>query len=113
MRTLPMLICVFGAGLLLAGGPVRAQSPEAGNADRGHAFAVRTCAGCHAIERGQPRTTKARPATFETIANTPGMTDMALSVWLRSPHPTMPNFILEPEQIRDVTAYIGTLRDPK
>jgi hypothetical protein len=48
---------------------------------------------------------------FRDIANTLGMTATALRVFLTSSHPKMPNLILTPEEIADVTAYIVILRD--
>ncbi|MEZ6023007.1 MAG: hypothetical protein R3C16_06255 [Hyphomonadaceae bacterium] len=48
---------------------------------------------------------------FEDVANTPGMTPLALHVWLNSPHPNMPNRIIPPERIDDIAAYIATLKD--
>jgi hypothetical protein len=37
------------------------------------------------------------------------MTEMALSVWLQSSHPTMPNIILNPDEMRNVVGYIRSL----
>jgi cytochrome c len=48
---------------------------------------------------------------FRDIADTPGVTATALKVFLTSSHPKMPNLILTPEEIADVTAYILSLRD--
>ncbi len=39
------------------------------------------------------------------------MTATALAAFLRSPHPTMPNLILNDEEARDVISYILSLRD--
>ena len=39
-----------------------------------------------------------------------GMTEMALSVWLQSSHPTMPNIVLSQDEIRNVVAYIRSLK---
>ncbi|MGD8423173.1 MAG: cytochrome C, partial [Methyloceanibacter sp.] len=47
--------------------------------------------------------------SFQQIAETPGMTEMALSVWLQSSHPTMPNIILNPDEMRNVVGYIRSL----
>jgi hypothetical protein len=49
-------------------------------------------------------------ATFEVIAKTPGMTGMALSVWLTTPHRNMPHLILSAQERDDVIAYITSLR---
>lgn len=49
-------------------------------------------------------------ATFEVIANTPGMTAIALNVWLTSSHRNMPHLILSAQERDDVIAYITSLR---
>ncbi|WP_262266435.1 hypothetical protein [Microvirga yunnanensis] len=38
------------------------------------------------------------------------MTTTALTVALRTSHETMPNIMLEPTELRDVTAYITSLQ---
>ena len=41
----------------------------------------------------------------------PGMTEAALAVWLTAQsHPTMPNLILSSQQVRNVSAYLLSLR---
>ena len=40
----------------------------------------------------------------------PSMTGTALTVWLRTSHPTMPNLQLTPAETADVIAYIESLR---
>jgi hypothetical protein len=64
-----------------------------------------TCAKCHATadEDASPKHTAPR---FKDVANTFGMTATALRVWLQSSHPTMPNIILEPNDLSNVVAYI-------
>jgi hypothetical protein len=47
---------------------------------------------------------------FQVIAEMPSMTGMALTVWLRTSHPTMPNLQLTPTETADVIAYIHSLR---
>lgn len=65
---------------------------------------------CHAIadEDASPEHT-APP--FEDVANTSGMTATALTVWLQTSHPTMPNIVLEPNDMSNVVAYILSLKD--
>jgi len=48
--------------------------------------------------------------TFQKVADTPGMTEMALSVWMQSSHPTMPNVILKQDDLRNVVAHIHSLK---
>ena len=47
---------------------------------------------------------------FAEIANVPGMTATALQVALQSPHKTMPNLMLEPDELRNLIAYFLTLK---
>ena len=48
---------------------------------------------------------------WKDVANTSGMTATALRVWLQSSHPTMPNIILEPNDMSNVVAYILSLKN--
>ena len=78
----------------------------------GHAFAREACNSCHIVEAEQrsPRLLSVGPA-FRDIANTPGVTAIALRAFLTSSHPRMPNLILTPKETADVIAYILSLRD--
>ena len=90
-----------------------ANGQQLGDAGRGLAYAQRHCSGCHAVQAGQLVSPVPAIATFKPIANTPGMTRMALTVWFQSPHPNMPNLVLEPSARDDVIAYIVSLQDTK
>jgi hypothetical protein len=48
--------------------------------------------------------------SFEAIANTPGMTLMALNVALHTSHRTMPDLIVDPAHIEELSAYLYTLK---
>ena len=47
---------------------------------------------------------------FAVVANTPGMTERAIVVWLQTSHPTMPNFMIPEEARDDLVAYIMSLK---
>jgi hypothetical protein len=51
-----------------------------GDAKRGHVLAENGLLECHAIDKGAPRSRNGDAPTFESIANTRGMTPMALRV---------------------------------
>jgi mono/diheme cytochrome c family protein len=74
--------------------------------------AQRACAECHAVDKGQARSPNVAAPAFAAIAATRGMTAAALLAALQTSHPdrTMPNFILPPEELRDVVAYILSLQ---
>jgi hypothetical protein len=61
-------------------------------------------------EESSPRMITIGPA-FRDIANTRGMTATAIRVFLTTSHPKMPNLIITPEELTDVSAYILSLRD--
>jgi mono/diheme cytochrome c family protein len=102
------------AGLLVLLGlfltnPLRAQ--EAGDARSGQALARGVCAACHAVAKGQTSSPDPNAPSFEQLAHVPGMTTLALTVALQTSHATMPNLMLSPDELRDVTAYITSLRE--
>ena len=98
---------LIGFAALLAM-PCAAEAQEAGNAEAGHAYAKKVCAECHAVERGE--TEILNPPSFQIVANSPGITERALAVWLQNPHPNMPDFILPQADMENVIAYIMSLK---
>lgn len=107
MRTAMGWMTVFTLAMASA-----AAAQEAGDARKGQEYALKVCAECHGVRQGDPASPRIGLATFRTIANTPGMTGTALAVWLRTPHKSMPNLVIEAEDRSNVIAYILSLRDP-
>ena len=107
---------MLAALLAFAWNPAKAQ--DAGVPEAGYEVAGRNCASCHAILPGQgtldnpPRLPfEAQvPLPFEDIANPPGITEMALFAWMGTSHPSMPNIVLEDGELRDLVAYILSLK---
>lgn len=95
----PMLTLVAGAA-------------ELGDKDRGHAYAQKFCADCHGVERDDHLLLGDVP-TFQEVADSEGMSPRALAVWLQTSHPNMPDFVIPPDDMDDVIAYIMSLRTPK
>lgn len=87
----------------------RSQTAEIGNAALGLAYAQANCAACHAVTQGQSVSPNPQAPAFGAVANTPGMTRTALAVWLHSPHANMPDLIVDPAHIDDLSAYLATL----
>jgi len=101
------IISSFGA--LAAVTAVQAQN--IGDIRQGRQFARDACASCHAVRARQTQSPLATAPSFGEIANTPGMTEAALNFWLTAQvHPAMPLFMLSSQQVRDVSAYILSLR---
>jgi mono/diheme cytochrome c family protein len=94
--------------ITLTAGLVQAQ--DVSERLKGATFAQQICAECHAIQAGQPQSPNGQAPTFETVAKTPGMTAIALTAILRTSHRTMPNIILADDDLRNVIAYMMTLK---
>ena len=100
-------VLLASAMVLVLGCAARAQEADIA---AGQAYAQKVCAACHAVLVNENMSPLAEAPTFQSVADTPGMTEMALSVWLQSSHPTMPNIILKPDDLRNVVAYIVSLK---
>jgi hypothetical protein len=85
-----------------------AVAQDIGNPARGRAVAVDLCAGCHAVFPREASPNPDAPA-FDRVADTPGMSALALGAFLRSSHRTMPNLIVPTEHASDLIAYILSL----
>jgi mono/diheme cytochrome c family protein len=101
------LIVLAAAVTLGLSGAAAAQDADIA---AGKAYASEICATCHAILPGEEVSPLLEATPFQQVADTPGMTELALSVWLQTSHPTMPNIILEQDDMRNVIAYIRSLK---
>ncbi|HMK69674.1 MAG TPA: c-type cytochrome [Xanthobacteraceae bacterium] len=91
-----------------------------GRAEAGRSLALLACTGCHVVSSDQPfkpiRTVPPRPPDFKEIANRPNTTAASLQHYLETlpaiPEDSrMPNPVLSTQEIRDVAAFIISLRD--
>lgn len=81
-----------------------------GDPVRGRDLAVRVCAECHKVEKGDRSRDLPDPPAFQILADDPAMTPLALRVFLTTPHANMPNLILTDAEVDDVIAYIHGLK---
>jgi mono/diheme cytochrome c family protein len=97
--------------LAIQGAIGAAHAQEVGKAAEGLEYARAHCAECHGVETSaQDFSPNADAPDFSVVANTPGMTERALVVWLQTSHPTMPDLIIPPEARDNLVAYIMTLK---
>ncbi|WP_083567080.1 c-type cytochrome [Hyphomicrobium sp. CS1GBMeth3] len=109
-----MRLAMIAAAFALYAVPAPALAQQLGNAEKGLAYARAHCGECHGVEReAEDFSPNADAPDFSVVANTPGMTERALAVWLQTSHPTMPNLIVPEEARDDVIAYIMSLKAPK
>jgi cytochrome c len=91
-----------------------ASAPGSAKADaaRGLALSQGWCSQCHAIRRGEASANPDAPA-FASIAVEPSVTEYSLRTFLRTSHPTMPNFVIKADDIDDLADYILALKPVK
>ena len=93
---------------LVASHAARAQEP--GDPEAGGAYAKQVCAQCHAIREGDNFSPNPKAPSFETIANTSGVTGISLAAGLHSVHENMPNYVLAANERDNLIAYILGLK---
>jgi len=96
------------AMVLLLPSAVHAQ--EAGEPSRGLEVARANCSTCHAISRNEQSSPNPSAPSFQRVADTPGMTAIALNHLMHSAHKSMPLIILPPEEQWHLIAYVLSLR---
>ena len=74
---------------VLVAAPCIAHAQVAGDPAKGRQYVQQICSECHTVEKGQLPSPNGQAPTFETVAKTPGMTAIALTAVLRTPHRNM------------------------
>ena len=100
-------ICSLALGCVLAASAVTGEARA--DAARGLALAEQWCSQCHGVRPNAASLTQAIPS-FPQIAAEPSATEPSLRVFLRTPHPSMPNFILQQDDIDDLVSYILSMK---
>jgi cytochrome c len=92
--------------LLLMTSAVAASPAE----QRGKNYALTNCARCHSVDRVTQSPLKIAPP-FRTLHLRYPVDTLAeaFAEGIDTGHPTMPAFVLEPDQIHDLLAYLKTL----
>src|SRR5512133_3849070 len=103
MKITALLVLFFGSIALLY-----SKNADA-DVSRGQALSRQWCASCHAVAPGDAAPNPAAP-TFESVAAEPSSTAYSLSVFMRTPHPTMPNIIITSDDIGDIVEYIMSMK---
>lgn len=87
-----------------------AAAEQAGDAGAGAIYAQKVCAECHAVLKNEEDSPNSAAPPFQQVAETSGMSERAVVVWLLSSHPNMPNIMVEAQDRNDVAAYIMSLK---
>jgi mono/diheme cytochrome c family protein len=87
--------------------PAKAQSADP---TLGRNIAETTCSVCHQIRPGAaPQDQNSKAPSFVDVSRMPSTNELAIKVFLRSSHPTMPNIMLNADEIDSLAAYIVDL----
>jgi len=99
------------AALILSQVTAAAWAQEVGDPLAGFAYASAHCVECHAVGRNEFGSPVYEAPPFEEIANTRGVSEVALLSFFQTSHELMPNFIVPASDVRDLIAYIRSLKD--
>jgi mono/diheme cytochrome c family protein len=106
-----MIIALVIAGTVLQ---ARADSIPAGpvhpDVTEGDRLAHTLCINCHVVDTHGPVIRTDRVPSFSWIANQQGLTPTTLPMWLSKSHERMPDLNLTRDEIRELSAYIMSLR---
>jgi mono/diheme cytochrome c family protein len=92
----------IGAVPLASGAAAAADLPSDPAAEANLARGV--CAQCHLVPEDQMIDPGAGPSLLE-VAEHPATTELSLRAFLQTPHPTMPNLRLTPNETDDIIAW--------
>jgi mono/diheme cytochrome c family protein len=78
-------------------------------APRGQTLAERWCSQCHAVTPNQSSANPDAPR-FSDVAAEPSVTGYSLHAFLKTSHATMPNIMMNSDDIDDIASYILSLK---
>ena len=103
---------IFGlTAVLVLLSQAEAQAQMSPPVQRGLQFAQTNCARCHSIDKVSPSPLPIAPAFRDLHQRYPVENlQEPLAEGIRTGHPTMPQFRLDPGQITDLIAFLNTLK---
>ena len=107
LESVPMRLFILSVAVAVAG-TVAYAGEDIGDPQAGYEYARDVCSGCHGISAEASPIAKA--TRFREVADRPGMTGTALRVWIETYHPTMPNIVVDKQDMLNVIAYILSLK---
>lgn len=96
--------------IVLAALPFRVAAQETGDPVEGRHLAGEFCSNCHVITPTKQAVGNNHVPTFSSVANRPSTTPATLRKSMLRPHPQISNMQATPDEIRDLIAYILSLR---
>jgi mono/diheme cytochrome c family protein len=102
---------VVAAALVLIFAAPSAAQPA--SAERGRELSLRLCTNCHVVDSRAHGPLRVDVPTFASIAARPNASPATIAGGIIIPHPAMPGVQLTVPEIRDVVAYILSLKPQK
>ena len=84
--------------------------PHTDSQQRGRELAVKLCTGCHVVSRETSGAMSTDVPSFPAMANRQGTSAEQLAGRIIVPHPAMPGVPLTANEIRELVAYIMSLK---
>lgn len=108
------MLAACGVFVSLAGLKAAAQTNDADMVKYGKSIAARFCGECHAIEPGEKSPLADAPPAPELYRRFPvERMAAALELGMLDNHPRMPNFQLDPDERKALTAYLSSFAPPE
>jgi cytochrome c553 len=83
------------------------------DATKGRQIAESLCSTCHVVDASPDNIAKSDVSSFYSIANKPDQSQERLAGAIIFPHPAMPKVSFTKSELRDVIAYILSLKEQK
>jgi mono/diheme cytochrome c family protein len=103
----------MAAGVALVSLLSGSASAQLASPQRGRDLSQKLCTNCHAVEAHPSGPMRADVPSFAAIAARPDVSASKLAGAIIIPHPAMPGVQLTVAEIRDVVAYILSLKEQK
>jgi mono/diheme cytochrome c family protein len=109
-RMVTSLLLLCAAGCATSGQTPKAPKPLDVSADRGRFYALRSCAGCHAVA-GQGESPNGSAPSFAAIRLRYNALSLPrrLAEISKNGHHEMPPIYMTPDEIQDIVAYVETV----
>jgi mono/diheme cytochrome c family protein len=85
-------------------------SAQLASAERGRELSQRLCTNCHVVDVRASGPVRVDVPTFASIAARPDVSPALIAGGIIMPHPAMPGVQLTVPEIRDIVAYILSLK---
>jgi mono/diheme cytochrome c family protein len=105
-----IMFLLLNAGTVLQTKADTIAIPSPFDVMEGDRIAHTLCINCHVVDTHSPVIRTDRVPSFSWIAHQKGLAPTTLPVWLSTSHERMPDFNLTRDEIREVSAYILSLR---